>query len=174
MTDRIDPRHISLLLLDPDQAGVVAGLHALCFTPAWSEPEVRALLINPASLGFLARVTGEEGCQGFILTNLVEDECEILSFGVAPDWTQRGLGRHLLQGLKRAAGRAGAISIVLEVAADNVAALALYASEGFREVGRREAYYARSGRPAVAAIRLSAPMDPKIDAGAANGHATTL
>jgi ribosomal-protein-alanine N-acetyltransferase len=42
--------------------------------------------------------------------------------------------------------------VILEVAADNPAARALYARAGFREVGRRRNYYRRPARRADALI----------------------
>jgi ribosomal-protein-alanine N-acetyltransferase len=46
----------------------------------------------------------------------------------------------------------------LEVAADNEAALALYAALGFSPAGRRFRYYERSHGPRVDAIILRSPL----------------
>jgi ribosomal-protein-alanine N-acetyltransferase len=59
--------------------------------------------------------------------------------------------------VQAAAARAaavGAASLFLEVAEDNAAGRALYDGLGFASVGRRPAYYARPGGPAVAALVL--------------------
>jgi len=49
----------------------------------------------------------------------------------------------------------------LEVAADNLAAQSLYAGAGFNPIGRRPAYYIRSGGQAVDAVILSAALSLK-------------
>jgi [ribosomal protein S18]-alanine N-acetyltransferase len=69
------------------------------------------------------------------------DEAEILTFGVVPEARRRGHGGSLLREAIGAARAKGAGAMFLEVAAGNAPALALYAREGFAEVGRRRRYY---------------------------------
>jgi ribosomal-protein-alanine N-acetyltransferase len=91
---------------------------------------------------------------GFVLARVAADEAEILSIAVAAEDQRRGLGHRLLD---RAIGELrprGATRLFLEVAADNVAAQALYAALHFAEIGRRCRYYARRGAPAVDALVL--------------------
>jgi [ribosomal protein S18]-alanine N-acetyltransferase len=78
--------------------------------------------------------------------------------GVVPDWQRRGIGAHLIGAFGRAAFRAGATRLFLEVAEDNVAAFKLYSSIGCTEVGRRKGYYQREGAEAVDAIVMSKPL----------------
>lgn len=68
--------------------------------------------------------------------------CDVLSLAVDPTARRRGLGRALLAELLTQAWSAGAERVLLEVAADNEAALALYAAAGFEAVRRRVGYYA--------------------------------
>jgi ribosomal-protein-alanine N-acetyltransferase len=74
---------------------------------------------------------------------------------VAPEWQRRGIARHMVEGLVRAAERAGVRRLYLEVAADNAAALRLYKGLGFAAAGRRKAYYRRPGGTPVDAIVLA-------------------
>ena len=74
------------------------------------------------------------------------DECEILSLGVAPDHRRRGAGQALLNAVIEEAARLGRPSVVLEVAADNSAARALYSRAGFVAVGSRPRYYRRQNQ----------------------------
>jgi ribosomal-protein-alanine N-acetyltransferase len=55
----------------------------------------------------------------------------------------------------RAAQRAEAKKLYLEVAADNDAAMELYRSSGFLGTGLRRGYYARPGGEAVDAVTLA-------------------
>ena len=67
---------------------------------------------------------------------------------VEPGWRRRGHGGAVLRALVADAERRGCLEVLLEVAADNLAARALYAAYGFGEIARRAAYYA-GGRDAL-------------------------
>jgi [ribosomal protein S18]-alanine N-acetyltransferase len=72
-------------------------------------------------------------------------EYEIHTIGVDPGYQGRGIGRRMLDELLNIA----ADSVVhLEVRTDNAAAIALYRSVGFTEVGLRKRYYRISGADA--------------------------
>ena len=90
---------------------------------------------------------------GFIVSRLVFEEAEILSIAVASSRRGSGLARQLLDiNLRRLAGL-GARSVFLEVDEGNVPALRLYRRAGFREVGRRKAYYPAAGGSAALILR---------------------
>ena len=79
---------------------------------------------------------------------LVLDELHITAVAVDPAWRRQGLGRQVLQALLRRAQQLGASRATLEVAATNVAAVALYGRLGFVSAGVRRAYY-RTGEDAL-------------------------
>lgn len=82
---------------------------------------------------WIAETGGE--ISGFLVwRNLGESEFELLNLAVHPSHRRRGIGRKLLALLP--AGRT-----FLEVRASNVAAIALYAANGFVAAGTRYAYY---------------------------------
>jgi ribosomal-protein-alanine N-acetyltransferase len=72
-------------------------------------------------------------------------EYEVHTIGVDPAYQGQGIGRQLLAALLDVA--AGGV-VYLEVRTDNAAALALYRSAGFVEVGLRKRYYRMSGADA--------------------------
>lgn len=74
-----------------------------------------------------------------------EDEAEVRTIGVHPDHRGKGLGRHLLDDLLRAAGD---VRVLLEVRTDNDVARTLYESVGFTTIGTRRNYYRPSGADA--------------------------
>ena len=76
-------------------------------------------------------------------------EAEVHTIGVRPDAQGSGLGRQLLRQLMSAADSR---RLLLEVRTDNVAAIALYASEGFTTLGVRRRYY-HSGADAYTMAR---------------------
>ena len=73
--------------------------------------------------------------------SVVIDESHILNLCVHPDWQGKGLGRKLIQRLLKIARQHGAETAFLEVRVNNRAALQLYESLGFVEIGRRRNYY---------------------------------
>ncbi|MBX9638819.1 MAG: ribosomal protein S18-alanine N-acetyltransferase [Mycobacteriaceae bacterium] len=72
-------------------------------------------------------------------------EYEVHTIGVGPAYQGRGIGRRLLDALLDYAS--GGV-VYLEVRTDNEAALALYRSVGFTQVGLRKRYYRVSGADA--------------------------
>lgn len=151
----IDYRHVSILWAAPEHAAELAALHASLFEAPWDAAAFASLLSHPGSTAFLARVGAPPQTVGFILGQLAADEAEILSLGVGKGSQRHGIGRRLVEALGRAAKRAEAKRLFLEVAADNAAALALYGKLGFAEVGRRKGYYERTGGPAQDALTLA-------------------
>jgi [ribosomal protein S18]-alanine N-acetyltransferase len=124
-----------------DDAHELADLHARCFGRGWGADEFERLLIDPAVSA--QRLDTGRRTVGFILSRLAADEGEILSVGVDPAERGSGHGRTLLDHhLRRLAGL-GIRRLFLEVEAENEPALKLYRKAGFREVGRRPAYYGK-------------------------------
>ena len=70
---------------------------------------------------------------------------EILTFATDPAHQKQGHGRRLIDHVITILRQDDQESVFLEVAVDNVAALALYTACGFEQVGLRKAYYARAG-----------------------------
>ncbi|MFM2422580.1 MAG: hypothetical protein RL291_1110, partial [Pseudomonadota bacterium] len=110
---------------------------------------------HPGSTAFVARTGNPQETVGFVVGQLAADEAELLTIAVVKDWQRSGLGRRLVDALARAAKKAEAKRLHLEVAEDNAAAIALYQQTGFVETGRRKGYYVRSGQPAVDAILMA-------------------
>jgi ribosomal-protein-alanine acetyltransferase len=71
-------------------------------------------------------------------------ETQILNLTVAPEARRLGLGRTLLRRFLDAAKARGAAQCFLEVRVSNLAAIGLYAAEGFAPVARRIGYYPAS------------------------------
>lgn len=126
----------------------LARLHAAAFTRErpWTAEEFESLLASPHVRLFSRRT-------GFALTRTVAGESELLTLAVDPARRRRGIGRALTEEwLAAVAAEAG--SAFLEVASDNLPALALYRSLGFDEAGLRKGYYARPGATHADAILM--------------------
>lgn len=131
----------------------LAALHAQVFrTPRpWTAAEFASLLGSPHC--FLCQQPG-----GFVLGRAVADEAELLSMAVARARQRQGIGARLMAGFLAEALARGARTAFLEVAENNVAALALYRRAGFGEVGRRPGYYAEPDGRKTDALVLLRPL----------------
>ena len=134
----------------PSEAPALAALHARAFDIPWT---ARALAGFMGDAGVLSLVEGEPA-EGFILLRIMAGEAEVLTLAVDPMSRGLGVGRRLVEAAAVSAGDGGAAFLFLEVAEDNVAALALYRGTGFIEIGCRRGYYRRSGGPPVDALVL--------------------
>ena len=139
--------------LDPLELPIAAALHAASFEQPWNEASIAGLLAMPGSFGLLAVADAEPA--GLAIVLAAGAEAEILTLGVLPRFRRHGIGRSLLAAVIDRVARAGGARLLLEVAADNVAAQALYRDAGFLEVGRRSGYYQRASAPAVDALLLA-------------------
>ncbi len=133
----------------------LALLHAQAFTSPrpWTETEFADVLGGP---GAFLLTEGE----GFAVGRAIAGEAELLTLAVPQAARRQGVGRRLLARFEAKAAERGAATAYLEVAADNTAALALYAKAGWYEAGRRAGYYARQGAPSVDALVLTKALGP--------------
>ena len=85
----------------------------------------------------------EEGgeIRGYAIVMPVADEAELLNIGVAADQQRKGLGRAMLSEMLEYARSRNMRSVFLEVRSSNTAAIALYRSMSFSEIGVRRGYY---------------------------------
>ena len=90
------------------------------------------------------------------------DAFHLMNLAVLPGARRRGLGRVLLEDFLAAARAEGAPDAWLEVAVDNVAALALYRAYGFEDVRVRTKYYQPEGIDALVMRVPVAPYAPEI------------
>ena len=155
MTSPDTAKHVNILWAGVECAEELARLHAPLFSPAWDAVSFKALLDHPGSTAFIARTGEPLATAGFILGRLIADEAEILTLGVCESWQRRGIGQRLVEALGRAARKAEARRLYLEVAASNATALRLYQKLGFAEIGRRKDYYEHPGNPPEDAINLA-------------------
>lgn len=125
------------------QAAAYAGGAAAPYGAA----SLRALALAPGGALVVDRPDDPEA---FGLGRAIADEGEVLALAVAPGRRRLGRGAAALAALEAALQALGARRLFLEAAADNAAALALYAGAGWRAAGRRRFYYAGAAPGAAA------------------------
>lgn len=140
--------------LTPADAGAIADLHREDFQRPWSDVEFQSLLGQETVFGYAVREVGKpkHGPVGFVLARLAAGEGEILTIAVARRCRRRGLGWLLMDAVLRELHSERAEALFLEVDETNAAAIALYRRLGFREVGKRPAYYEHSGGEKTGAL----------------------
>lgn len=122
----------------------VCTIDRAAYTHPWTEGIFRDCL----RVGYNCWV-GEHGDDlvAHAVMSVAAGECHVLNLCVHPLWQGRGLGRQILRHLLDFARARRVESAFLEVRASNTPARALYASEGFCEIGVRPGYYpASAGR----------------------------
>ena len=118
----------------------VAELERLCFSDPWSRNVLAESLKNDLS-AYLVALDGAGRVAGYAGLTVVLDEGSIDNIAVRPDCRRQGVASQLLDVFLNFARGNRLAFLTLEVRASNYAAIALYGSRGFREVGRRKKYY---------------------------------
>lgn len=132
-------------------AGPLSMLHGACFPEdPWNSMAIAEIMNITGFFGLIA--WADEMPAGFVLALDLRKECEILSLGVLPERRREGIGSTLLDSVCCEGRVRGVECIVLEVAVDNSAALALYTGRGFMPVGHRRNYYRQASRRVDALI----------------------
>ena len=117
----------------------VAELEKICFSDPWSENSVASELKNPLSCWLVAEEDGVAA--GYIGSQTVMDESDMMNVAVHPDHRRKGVAESLVNELIEALKKRGSRCLTLEVRASNEPAKALYEKLGFVQVGLRKNYY---------------------------------
>lgn len=117
----------------------------------WSEGIFRDCL----RVGYTCRVVELAGeVIGHGILSVGAGEAHVLNVCVREEFRCRGVGRRLMDYLLERGRAAGMTEAFLEVRPSNTAAIRLYQSMGFRQVGLRRGYYqAVGGREDAAVLR---------------------
>ena len=117
----------------------VAELEKLCFPLPWSEKSIAGELDNPLALWLVA--TEGDRLAGYVGSQTVMDETDMMNLAVAPQFRRQGVGETLVNALTASLKELGSRCLTLEVRDSNASARALYEKLGFLEIGRRKNYY---------------------------------
>lgn len=117
----------------------LAELEKLCFSDPWSVSAFEYELNNPLSL-WLVAVSGEK-VAGYVGSQTVIDESDMMNIAVAPAFRRQGIAKRLINSLILGLRERGSHTLTLEVRSSNEPAISLYRQLGFIQVGRRPNYY---------------------------------
>ena len=159
VADELAGRHLQLRPMAAADAEAMAALESTCFAGAGHDPWTASMFLAeldpavPAARSWwVAHDDGE--LIGFAGGMVVDGGVEILDVAVAPAHRREGIARKLLAHVSYDAQMLGCTSASLEVEDGNDGAIALYASLGFSESGRRRGYYGAG----LDALVMTAPL----------------
>jgi ribosomal-protein-alanine N-acetyltransferase len=136
----------------PRDADAVASLHAKSFYRGWPRQDIESYLIDP-DMPTLVACDARRNIAGFAMLRLLGDDVELMTIAVDKKFQGKGVGEALLKACFEDLMMTPSKRMVLEVAADNPAAIRLYTKLGFKKISERKGYYARAnGEPATALV----------------------
>ena len=139
-----------------DVAAVVR-IEKVCFSEPWSEESFRSL-VDGAHARFRVAVNPDHSIAGYIAAIALGDDAELLNVAVEPGSRRQGIAARLLDSVVAELRTKRLKTLYLEVRESNLAAIALYKSRGFRQLGVRRNYYRR---PAENALVLALDLAPE-------------
>jgi len=131
----------------------MALVHSAAFSQSrpWSAGEFSELMASK-----FTHVVGTKNA--FALIQVIDTEAELLTIATHPSCQRRGLARQCMRDWQMRAAALGAKRAFLEVAADNQAALSLYAEFGYERCGLRKGYYTSRDGQKADAILMERPL----------------
>lgn len=125
----------------------IADLELQCFSAPWSKNAISGELTNPLSYWLVALY--EDKVVGYVGSQAVLGEADMMNLAVLPDYRRKGVARGLVEALIKNLELRDVYSLTLEVRQSNFAALSLYESLGFIKVGCRPRYYTKPTEDAL-------------------------
>jgi ribosomal-protein-alanine N-acetyltransferase len=149
----ISPPEILIRDMGFDDVASVAQLERRSYTFPWSDAIFRDCL----RAGYYCCVAELDSIvMGYAIMSTGAGEAHVLNLCVAEPYRTRGIGSQLLWHLLEFARGLGVVDVFLEVRPSNTAAIRLYQSLGFTQIGMRRGYYqAEGGREDAVVLRRS-------------------
>ncbi len=144
----------------PDDIDEIVRINDESGLSRWAPEEYRILLGRPGIKCVVAERSG--WVAGFCLSWFLGPEADLLKIAVSVTERRGGIGRLLMNRLMSDAAEAGVEVCFLEVRQGNLVALEFYHGFGFRECGKRRAYY---NDPVEDALVLRCDLRPMQETG---------
>lgn len=125
--------------MNAGQVAQIAALEKICFSDPWSENSIASELENKLAHWLVAQEG--EMVAGYIGSQTVMGETDMMNVAVHPDFRRRGIAEALVKRLVEDLKAMESHCLTLEVRATNAPAIALYEKLGFSQIGRRKNYY---------------------------------
>ena len=132
----------------------VVRIERSCFADPWSEESFRRLLGGHPAIFQVLVLQPENQVAGYVIAFAVGEDAELLNVAVEPRFRGKGFAGQMLDAVLIELATLGVRAAFLEVRESNRAALGLYGSRGFKEIGRRKNYYRRPVEDALVMRRI--------------------
>lgn len=138
---------IDIVKMQAEHCRNVAELEAAYFSLPWSESAIRSELENPLAFWLVAVVDAK--VVGYVGSQSVMDEADMMNLAVDAAYRRKGIGRQLVNTLISNLKDMRVRSLTLEVRVSNSSAIALYNDMGFEKIGCRPGYYQKPKEDAL-------------------------
>lgn len=134
---------VRLRTVRPADVESLAGLAQELFAgdPPWSTEHFESELAGVSDSRWYVAAEADGQLAGYAGLLVSGDTADVQTLAVAAAHQRRGIGSTMLAALIEEARRRGASTLLLEVRADNEAAIALYTRHHFEQISRRRGYY---------------------------------
>ena len=133
--------NVRIVPMNADHLDALAKLERTCFSRPWSRKMLAEELENQCAAFLVAEDADSGEVVGYAGLLVMADEGYITNVAVFPQFRRQGIAGQLVQVFLQFAQANQLAFLTLEVRPSNEAAIALYQSFGFEEVGRRKNYY---------------------------------
>ena len=118
------------------EARLLSFIHQEAFAQGWDVEQMQESLNKPHN--YVIRYADV----GFVMFQLFQGECEIITIAVLPKFHGKGFAREMIIELLGVCITMGVKKVFLEVSTKNLVAVHLYEKFTFKEYSRRSKYYA--------------------------------
>ena len=144
MNAQLKPANLSFREMQTSDLEAVMQIETVNFPFPWTAGNFKDSITSGHDCVVLQM---DDSIIGYAILMMVLDEAHLLNISVAPSHKGQGLGRHLLDHMMQIGREKCGLNMFLEVRPSNIAAITLYESIGFNEMGVRPGYYpAHNGR----------------------------
>ena len=134
-------RKINIVPMTADHLDELEKLERICFSRPWSKKMLGEELENDCAAFLVAEEPETHRVLGYAGVLVMADEGYITNVAVFPDDRRQGIAAQIIKVFCDFAAGNHLSFLTLEVRPTNTAAIELYRSFGFEEVGRRKNYY---------------------------------
>ena len=134
-------RKINIVPMNADHLEELERLEKICFSRPWSRKMLAEELENQCAAFLVAEDAASGVVLGYAGVLVMADEGYITNVAVFPEYRRQGIAAQIIKVFCDFAQGNHLAFLTLEVRPTNAAAIELYRSFGFEEVGRRKNYY---------------------------------
>ena len=119
---------------------------------SWNNQTLNELLEQDSIQLMIMNNRANDEVVGYCLYQVLFEQAEILRIGTHPDYQRQRIASQIFAKLNEVLENQQVEALLLEVRADNTAAIALYEQQGFTMIHRRKGYYQLGLQSAIDAL----------------------